>query len=73
MPDDFSVIGISTENVAELITPPLTSVNFPAYTEGFQAAQMLISQLNQKPLENDQILLPPELIMRNSTGPVRTG
>jgi DNA-binding LacI/PurR family transcriptional regulator len=45
----------------------------PSYTEGFQAAKILISQFNQKPLETNQILLPPELIVRNSTGPVRSG
>jgi DNA-binding LacI/PurR family transcriptional regulator len=73
VPDDFSVVGITTENVAELITPPLTTINFPAYTEGLQAARMLINQLDQKPLETEQILLPPELIVRKSTGPVRTG
>ncbi|MCK6626036.1 MAG: LacI family transcriptional regulator [Anaerolineae bacterium] len=73
VPDEFSVVGITTENVAELITPPLTTINFPAYTEGLQAAKMLISQLNQKPLENKQILLPPQLIIRKSTGPVREG
>lgn len=71
VPDDFSVVGITTEHVAELITPPLTTINFPAYTEGLQAARMLINQLNQKPAETEQILLPPELILRKSTGPVR--
>jgi len=70
VPDDFSVVGITTQLIAELFTPPLTTINIPAYTEGLQAAKMLISQLNQKPLENAQILLPPELIVRNSTGPV---
>jgi DNA-binding LacI/PurR family transcriptional regulator len=72
VPDDFSVVGITTELVAELITPPLTAINIPAYTEGLQAATMLINQLNQKPLETGQVLLTPELIIRNSTGPVRS-
>jgi DNA-binding LacI/PurR family transcriptional regulator len=69
VPDDFSVVGITIELVAELITPPLTVINIPAYIQGLQAANMLISQLKQKPPENTQILLPPELIVRNSTGP----
>jgi len=70
VPDDFSVVGITTRLIAELITPPLTTLNIPSRTEGFQAARMLISRLNQEPLDNTQILLPPELIVRSSTGPV---
>lgn len=73
VPDDVSVVGITTGKVAELITPPLTVVNFPAYTMGYQAAKILISQLNETPAINDQVLLPPELIVRKSTAAFRPG
>ena len=69
VPQDFSVVGVTTDMVAELITPPLTVINLPAYTQGRQAARMLIKQLEQKPKTATQILLPPELIIRQSTGP----
>lgn len=72
VPDDFSVVGIISDKMAELITPPLTAIGFSAYTMGYQAAKMLISQLNERPVDNNQILPPPELIVRKSTGPVRT-
>lgn len=68
VPDDFSVIGVATEKVAQLITPPLTTIDFPAYTMGYQAAKMLIDQLNEKPVDNNQLLPPPQLIVRKSTG-----
>jgi DNA-binding LacI/PurR family transcriptional regulator len=71
VPEDFSVVGITTDRVAQLITPPLTAIDFPAYTMGYEAAKMLINKLKEKPLENEQILPPPELIVRKSTGPVR--
>jgi DNA-binding LacI/PurR family transcriptional regulator len=71
VPDDFSVVGVITDKLAELITPPLTAIDLPAYTMGYQAAKMLINKLQEKPMENDQILPPPELIVRKSTGPVR--
>lgn len=73
VPDDFSVVGITSKKVAELITPPLTVINFPTYAMGYQAAKILVSQLNEKSLENDQILLPPELMVRKSTGSFRRG
>lgn len=72
VPDDFSVVGLATDKLAQLVTPPLTAIDFPAYTMGYQAAKMLIGKLQEKPLENEQILPPPELIMRKSTGPVGT-
>lgn len=71
VPDDFSVVGVITDKLAELITPPLTAIDIPAYTMGYQAAKMLIGKLQEKPMENDQILPPPELIVRKSTGPVK--
>jgi DNA-binding LacI/PurR family transcriptional regulator len=71
VPDDFSVIAIATEQVAQLITPPLTTIDFPTSTVGYQAAKMLISKIKQKPLEDDQILLPTRLIVRHSTGPLK--
>lgn len=70
VPDDFSVVGFATANVAELITPPLTVIDFPAFTMGYQAAKMLIDQIGKKSVENGQILLPSELIVRKSTKPI---
>jgi DNA-binding LacI/PurR family transcriptional regulator len=72
VPEDVSVVGITTDKVAQLITPPLTAIDFPTYTMGYQAAKMLIGRLQQKPLANDQILPPPELIVRKSTGLAKT-
>jgi DNA-binding LacI/PurR family transcriptional regulator len=70
IPEDFSVMAIAIDQVAQLISPPLTSIDFPTYNVGYQAAKMLISKLKQEPIENEQILLPPKLIVRQSTGPI---
>jgi DNA-binding LacI/PurR family transcriptional regulator len=71
LPDDFSLVAAATDQVAQLMTPPLTTIDFPTHTVGYRAAEMLISKLKQEPLEADQILLPPQLIIRQSTGPVQ--
>jgi DNA-binding LacI/PurR family transcriptional regulator len=71
VPDDCSVVAITTEQVAQLMTPPLTTIDFPTNTVGYQAAKMLISQLKQEPVETNQILLPPQLIIRQSSGPIK--
>lgn len=69
IPDDISVVAIASEKTAQLVTPPLTATNFPTYDMGYKASKMLISLLNNEPLEISQVLLPPDLIGRQSTGP----
>jgi len=69
VPDDFSIVAITTEQTAQLISPPLTHINFHSFEMGYQAARMLVSILNKEPLEISQILFPPELIIRESTAP----
>ena len=69
VPDDISVITVTTELTAQLISPPLTYINFPSYELGYRAAQMLVDILNKKPLEVSQVLLPPQLIVQKSSGP----
>ncbi len=66
VPDDVSVISISTETTAQLITPQLTSIDFPTYTIGYDATKMLIKSLNNQPLEMNQVLIPPKIIERDS-------
>jgi DNA-binding LacI/PurR family transcriptional regulator len=67
VPDDCSVIGLAFGNEAELTTPPLTAINWPAHEVGQQAAQMLIRLLNSEAPLAEQILVPPRLQLRLST------
>ena len=69
IPEDFSIITVTTEQTAKLISPPLTYINFPSFELGYRAAQMLVNILNKQPLEVSQIVLPPQLIPGKSTGP----
>lgn len=66
IPNDVSVLAVATPKIAQLMTPTLTSINFPSDTIGYQAAHMLIRQL-QGDSEPQQILLEPELVTREST------
>ena len=69
LPDDFSVVGLAMDRIAELLSPGLTAVRFPAYDMGYQAAKMLIKKLAGDPVENEQVLLSPQLVVRQSTAP----
>ena len=67
IPEDISIVGSASGEMAELTAPPLTTVNYPAEATGFQAAKMLIEQLEGYQDGEKQILIPLELIVRGST------
>jgi DNA-binding LacI/PurR family transcriptional regulator len=54
--------------IAQAITPALTTLDFPAYTMGFQAAQMLIQKLGNEHSSVAQYLFPAQLTIRKSSG-----
>jgi DNA-binding LacI/PurR family transcriptional regulator len=70
VPGDCSVVGVTIDSLAEIITPPLTAISFPAEEMGYLAARVLIEQLTGTSLQPEQILLKPNIIVRESTGPV---
>ena len=45
VPDDFSVLSVIASQYAEMLTPALTSVEWPAFEAGRLAAEMLIERL----------------------------
>lgn len=69
VPEDFSVIGLAIDRIAELMNPKLTAVRFPSYEMGFKAVTMLIDQLRDPDSPVEQHLLPPELVVRETTAP----
>jgi DNA-binding LacI/PurR family transcriptional regulator len=71
IPRDVSVVGIVANEVAELTTPSLTTINPLGYAIGYEAGKMLIDQLEGRINDTSQMLMQVQLIVRGSTGPVR--
>lgn len=67
VPQNFSLVTITTNKVAALVTPPLTTINFPTDRMGYQATEILLRLLQDPDKEPEQILLAPELIVRETT------
>ena len=71
VPDDIAVIGCDGLPEAEHVDPPLTTVSEPRRAIGRRTAQILLDwQENGEPpaqCSGTQNLLPPELIIRNTT------
>jgi LacI family transcriptional regulator len=70
-PEDISVIGFDDIASAAYYTPRLTTIRQPLRRMGEMAAQTLLKRI-QKPKEAfpDTIMFEPELMIRESTGPV---
>jgi LacI family repressor for deo operon, udp, cdd, tsx, nupC, and nupG len=72
IPEDISIVASAIEHMAELTTPPLTTIYSQAEAASFRAAMLLIEQLEGNSDGERQILFPFELTVRGSTGPART-
>lgn len=70
VPDDISVAGFDDIGFASFSDPMLTTISQPAEEFGSTAVTLLMDVLNGKYSRTPHIILPYELIVRNSTGPV---
>jgi DNA-binding LacI/PurR family transcriptional regulator len=70
VPEDVSVVGFDDIQAAEYLTPSLTTVRQPLQQMGEMAATQLLSRIaNPDKKVQSRILLAPELVVRESTGP----
>jgi LacI family transcriptional regulator/LacI family repressor for deo operon, udp, cdd, tsx, nupC, and nupG len=67
VPEQLSVIGFDDIELAQYVTPALTTVHQPKLPLGEKAMEMLLDLMAQRPVE-DQIL-PTRLVQRESAGP----
>lgn len=68
---DISITGFDDILLSEYAHPPLTTVHQPAHQIGTSLCRMLIKSIKHEPLTERQIILQPELIVRQSTGAIR--
>ncbi len=68
IPDDFALVGFDDMNIATQLNPPLTTIHQPVLEKGAHAANLLIDLIEGKVKTPQAILLPTELIIRESCG-----
>jgi DNA-binding LacI/PurR family transcriptional regulator len=66
VPVDISVIGFDDISLASLITPPLTTIHQPIEAISRAVVEMAIDMVDNPPRERTDLILPTELIVRNS-------
>jgi LacI family transcriptional regulator len=64
---DVAITGFDNIPLAEHCHPPLTTVHQPIYQIGEMVCEMLIKQIRAEPLEQEQIILQPSLVVRQSS------
>ncbi len=67
VPEHVSIIGFDDMPLASYFDPPLTTMRQDLELLGQEAADLLIGMIEEKPIGENQRLLPATLIVRNST------
>lgn len=70
IPDDVSVISVDGIALGEYCAPPLTTIAQPMEQIGKTIATILLDLIDGKPPQQEVNILPHQLVVRKSTGPV---
>jgi len=65
-PEDVSIVGFDNLDVAELLMPPLTTIQQPTYNLGVAAAELLLQRISGLTEPAREIILETKLIRRAS-------
>lgn len=68
VPQDVAIAGYNDIDVSHYVTPALTSITIPVEQIGEASANLLIQLLNKQTVSRKPVLMPTELIIRESCG-----
>ncbi|WP_394238695.1 LacI family DNA-binding transcriptional regulator [Niallia oryzisoli] len=68
VPNDIAVVGFDDIKFASIFEPALTTISQPTFEIGEKAIELLISLINNKPIQKEQYILEDKLIIRESCG-----
>ncbi|MGG7165177.1 LacI family DNA-binding transcriptional regulator [Clostridium ihumii] len=66
VPEQVDVMGFNDTDLASMYYPTLTTVSQPLYDMGSISMRILIKILNNEPVEEQQFILPYDIVERNS-------
>jgi len=68
IPADLAIVGFNDSPITTRTRPPLTTVRIPVFDLGAMAARMMLAMLNGASFSPHQVILPSQIIPRESTG-----
>ncbi|MCC8180990.1 MAG: LacI family transcriptional regulator [Planctomycetes bacterium] len=69
VPGEVSVVGFDDISLSALFNPPLTTVRQPRLDMGGAAVKLLLERMEKHDLEPQRLMLPLELVVRQTSGP----
>ena len=69
VPDELSIITYDDDPLTDFLQVPLTAIRMPLGELGAAAIGALAAQINGDPAEDLEVMTPPRLVVRSSTGP----
>ena len=67
IPRDISLVAIGSSDNLELFQPPLTTIKVPAVAMGMEAVRIVLQLIHEGHCEEKHIVIPADLIVREST------
>jgi LacI family transcriptional regulator len=67
IPHDIGIVGFSNEPFSKVVSPSISTIAQPGFEMGQKAAELLIRQIETKEETYQTIVLPTELIIRESS------
>jgi LacI family transcriptional regulator, galactose operon repressor len=71
VPEDIAVVGVGDIALGDLLRVPLTTVGWSRHDQGRHAAELLLDGLDRDEDPPQRIIIPPRLIVRESSGVAR--
>ena len=71
VPDDIAVVGVGDIALGDMLRVPLTTVGWSRQDQGRHAAELLLNGLERDVDEPQRVIIPPRLIVRESSGAQR--
>ena len=68
VPQDVAVIGFDDRLEAAVHTPPLTTIRYPAFEEGYKAVELLLEYIAGRVTDFKTVQIPTRLVIRESCG-----
>jgi len=70
IPEDIAVIGYDNIEIGEYLSSSLSSIDTHAKDVGYSATNLLLDKIENRHTENRQIIVQPDLVIRESTAGV---
>ena len=67
IPEDFGIVGFSNEPFSKVVSPSISTIAQPGFLMGQKAAELILNQIEHKDKSFKTLVLPTELIVRESS------